>query len=446
MQRWPRYFYVCLAALILTVISTAALTPVTVLAYWDNLGGRPILTLSDRNENGDDITFLDEDGNPRNFTGDYTPVFNSIINNSNYGDERNFVSALSAKQDVHADVWEPNTLIVEDGETYFIRMYIHNDNPNGEAATAIGTKAVFSIPEVSGTQIEVGGWINSDNANATQIYDDIVFQSSNDQPFHLEYVYGSAVLWNNGFAGAKGAVIMDDAIVTGQTSDVQTGTLIGYEGFDGKIPGGFEYDQIVCIQVKAVYDYEFWVDVKVRLAGTEDEFAETIEAEVGDKVEFRIEYHNAVTVSDSDAENEKNIQHDVMLKDFLPNNMVYVANTTYLRNANHKNDNEGKGMQLFPDDALFTTGVNIGNYTPNSNAAVYFIAKVVDKDLDDGKTVLVNWAQVSVSSMVHQDHAKTRVQKPETAKTVMRIVIWGFIILCLIDIVRLRRKLRQLRE
>lgn len=446
MQRWPRYFYVCLTVLILTVISAAALTPVTVLAYWDNLGGRPILTLSDGNENGDNATFLDEEGNPRSFTGDYTPVFNSIANNPNYGDERNFVSALGTKQDIHANIWEPNTLTVEDGETYSVRMYIHNDNPNGEAATATGTKAAFSIPEVSGTQIEVGGWINSDNANATQIYDDIVFQSSNDQPFHLEYVYGSAILWNNGFAGAKGAVIMDDAIVTGQTSDVRTGALIGYEGFDGKIPGGFEYDQIVSIQVKAVYDYEFTVDVKVRLAGTKDEFAETIDAKVGDKVEFRIEYHNEAAVSDSAAENEKNIQHDVMVKDVLPNNMAYVANTTYLRNANHKDDNEGKGMQLLPDDALFTTGVNIGNYTPNSHASVYFIAEVVDKDLDDGKTVLVNWAHVTVSSMVHLDRTKTRVHKPETAKTIIRIVIGGIIVLCLIDIVRLRHKLHQLRQ
>lgn len=441
MQRWPRYFYVCLAVLILTVISTAALTPVTVLAYWDNLGGRPALALTGGDENGDGATFLDEEGNPRSFIGDYTPVFNSIVNNPNYGDERNFVSALDVGQDIHADIWKSNTLAVEDGKTYFVRMYIHNNNPNGEAATATGTRATFSIPEVSSTQIKVGGWINSDNANATQIYDDVVFQSSNDQPFHLEYVYGSAILWNNGFAGASGIMITDDAIVTGQTKDVKTGALIGYEDFDGKIPGCFEYTQIVSIQVKAIYDYEFEVDVKVRPASTHNEFAETIEAEIGDKVEFQIRYQNTAPVSDNTEGNERNIQYNVMIRDVLPENMVYVAGTTYLYNSNYKD-----GDPLLADGDIFADGSNIGNYLPGASGWVRFTAEIVDKSLADGDNVLVNWAQASVSSMVHQDHAKTMVQKPETARIIIRGIIGGVIILCLIDIVRLRRKLRQLRQ
>lgn len=441
MQRQPGHFYVCFAFLILTVISAAALSPVTALAYWDNLGGRPVLTLTGGDEIGDDATFIDEDGNPISFIGDYTPIFNSIVNNPNYGDERNFVSALGVGQDVHADIWEPNALAVEDGKTYFVRMYIHNDNPNGEAATATGTKAAFSIPEVSGTQIEVGGWINSDNADAIQIYDDVVFQSFNDQPFHLEYVYGSAILWNNGFAGARGAVIMDDAIVTEQTRDVKTGALIGYEGFDGKIPGCFEYDQIVGIQVKAVYDYEFEVDVKARLAGTEDEFAETIEAEVGDKIEFQIHYQNTVPVSDNTEKNERNTQYNVMIRDILPENMVYVAGTTCLNNSNHED-----GELLSVDGDIFADGSNIGNYLPGASGWIRFTAEIVDKSLTAGDNTLVNWAQVSVGSMVHQDHTKTVVQKPGTAKIIIRIIIWGVIILCLIDIVRLRRKLRRLRQ
>lgn len=393
------------------------------------------MTLAD----DDDATFVDEDGNPLSFTGDYTPIFNSIINNPNYGDERNFVSALGVEQDVHADIWEPNTLAVEDGETYFVRMYIHNDNPNGEAATATGTKAAFSIPEVSGTQIEVGGWINSDNADATQIYDDVVFQSSNGQLFHLEYVYGSAVLWNDGFAGARGAVIMDDAIVTGQTSDVKTGALIGYEGFDGKIPGSFEYDQIVSIQVKAIYDYEFKVDVKVRPANTHNEFAETIEAEVGDKVEFQIHYQNTVPVSDNNTEqNERNTQHNVMIRDVLPENMVYVAGTTYLYNSNHED-----GALLPADGDIFADGSNIGNYLPGASGWVRFTAEIVDKSLANGDNTLVNWAQGMVSSTIYQDHAAVRVKKPEKAAVIITTVLWVLIVACLSNIIRLYYKLRR---
>lgn len=425
-----------LAAMMLSMTET--LIPMSALAYWDNLGGRPALTLTGGDENGDGATFLDEEGNPRSFIGDYTPVFNSIVNNRNYGDERNFVTARAIDQDIHG-AWNSNTITAEDGKVYLVRMYIHNNNPNGEDATATDTKVAFSIPTASGSQIEVGGWLNSSNANATQIYDDISFQAPDGQPFHLEYVYGSAMLYNNGFAGLDGTSFPDDSIVTSASSG---GALIGYEDFDGRIPGCFEYTQLVCIKVKVIYDYEFGIDVKVRLAGTEDEFAETIDAKVGDKVEFRIEYHNEAAVSDSAAENEKNIQHDVMIRDVLPNNMVYVANTTYLRNTNHKNDNEGKGMQLLPDDALFTTGVNIGNYTPNSHASVYFMAEVVDKDLDDGKTVLVNWAQASVSSMIHQDHAKTMVQKPKITYTIIIGLLCVLLAMCSLTIICLLLKLR----
>lgn len=438
MQRWLRYFYGCLAVLTLTVISALGLAPATVLAYWDNLGGRPALTLTGGDENGDGATFLDEEGNPRSFIGDYTPVFNSITNNPNYGDERNFVTALAIDQDIHG-AWNSNTITAEDGKVYLVRIYVHNNNPNGEDATATDTKVAFSIPTASDSQIEVGGWLNSSNANATQIYDGITFQAPDDQPFHLEYVYGSATLYNNGFAGPSGTGFPDDSIVTNASGG---GALIGYEDFDGRIPGCFKYTQLVCIKVKVIYDYEFTVDVKVRLAGTEDEFAETIEAEVCDKVEFQIHYQNTAPVSENNTEqNERNIQHSVMIRDVLPDNMVYVPNSTYLYNSNYRD-----GTLLTPDGDLFTRAINIGNYGPQSNGYVRFTAEVVDKSLAVDKNVLVNWAQATVSSTVHQDHAKTRVQKPETAKTVIRIIILGIIILCLIDIVRLRHKLRQLRQ
>lgn len=77
--------YIVLSVIMLSI--TAILIPMDVSAYWDNLGGRPALVLTDEDENGDGATFLDEEGNPRSFIGDYTPVFNSIVNNPNYGDE-----------------------------------------------------------------------------------------------------------------------------------------------------------------------------------------------------------------------------------------------------------------------------------------------------------------------------------------------------------------------
>lgn len=409
--------YMLLAAMVLSMAET--LIPMNALAYWDNLGGRPALTLTGGDENGDGATFLDEEGNPRSFIGDYTPVFNSIVNNQNYGDERNFVTARAIDQDIHG-AWNSNTITAEDGKVYLVRMYVHNNNPNGEDATATDTKVAFSIPTASDSQIEVGGWLNSSNANATQIYDGITFQAPDGQLFHLEYVYGSATLYNNGFAGPSGTGFPDDSIVTNASGG---GALIGYEDFDGRIPGCFKYTQIVTIKVKVVYDHEFELDVKVRPAGTHDEFSESIDAKIGDRVEYQIQFTNSAA---------NDIQENVIIRDVLPENMVYIANTTYLYNSNHKD-----GKQITPDGDLFGGGINIGSYEPNASGWVRFTAEVTDKSLEEGDNVLVNWAQGMVKATIHQDHAKTMVQKPKITHT----IITG--LLCLLTIIYLLLKLRH---
>lgn len=409
--------YMLLAAMVLSMAET--LIPMNALAYWDNLGGRPALTLTGGDENGDGATFLDEEGNPRSFIGDYTPVFNSIVNNQNYGDERNFVTARAIDQDIHG-AWNSNTITAEDGKVYLVRMYVHNNNPNGEDATATDTKVAFSIPTASDSQIEVGGWLNSSNANATQIYDGITFQAPDGQLFHLEYVYGSATLYNNGFAGPSGTGFPDDSIVTNASGG---GALIGYEDFDGRIPGCFKYTQIVTIKVKVVYGHEFELDVKVRPAGTHDEFSESIDAKIGDRVEYQIQFTNSAA---------NDIQENVIIRDVLSENMVYIANTTYLYNSNHKD-----GKQITPDGDLFGGGINIGSYEPNASGWVRFTTEVTDKSLEEGDNVLVNWAQGMVKATIHQDHAKTMVQKPKITHT----IITG--LLCLLTIIYLLLKLRH---
>lgn len=414
--------YIFLSLMLLSI--TAVLIPMNVSAYWDNLGGRPALTLTDGDENGDGATFLDEEGNPRSFIGDYTPVFNSIVNNPNYGDERNFVTALAIDQDIHG-AWNSNTITAEDGQVYLVRIYVHNNNPNGENATATNTKVAFSIPTVSGNQIEVGGWINSDNANATQIYDGILFQATDGRSFHLEYVYGSAMLYNNGFAGSSGTGFPDDSIVTNASDG---GALIGYEDFDGRIPGCFEYTQIVAIKVKVVYEHEFEVDVKVRLAGTHDEFTESVDAKVGDKVEYQIQFHNT----------SGQTVYNARLHDVLPNNMVYVGNTAYLYNSNHQD-----GKQITPDGELFTNFINIGAYENDASGWVRFTAEVTDKSLEEGDNVLVNWTQGMVKATIHQDHAKTMVQKPKITHTIITGLLCVLLVMCLLTIIYLLLKLRR---
>ena len=139
-----------------------------------------------------------------------------------------------------------------------------------------------------------------------------------------------------------------------------------------------------------------FVDTQVRFKDSEDgTWQDSIDAEIGDEVEYQITYQNT---SDS-------TQTDVVISDSLPANMQYVAGSTVLYNVNHPN-----GLVLDTDAVVADNGINIGAYTAGSNAFVRFTAKVEDVDLAWGSNTLVNWGQVSVGETMLQDHAEVVVQ------------------------------------
>ena len=139
-----------------------------------------------------------------------------------------------------------------------------------------------------------------------------------------------------------------------------------------------------------------FVDTQVRFKDSEDgAWQDSIDAEIGDEVEYQITYQNT---SDS-------TQTDVVISDSLPTNMQYVAGSTVLYNVNHPN-----GLVLDTDAVVADNGINIGAYTAGSNAYIRFTAKVEDVDLAWGSNTLVNWGQVSVDKTMLQDHAEVVVQ------------------------------------
>ena len=137
------------------------------------------------------------------------------------------------------------------------------------------------------------------------------------------------------------------------------------------------------------YEPDFVVNQVVRISG-DKEWTDTLEAvEIGDKVEFRIEYRN---------QSQNDRHNDVMIKDILPKNLQYVPGTTKLINKTHQ---DGLFTQ---SDAVVNNGLNIGSYPAQSNAFVYFTAEVVDISLKDGANVLVNWSQCGVGQATLQDY------------------------------------------
>ena len=349
------------------VVMAGTLAPVMVTAWGDSDNGRPSYTLDQINHGdlGDTITF-------------------NSISNGKIGDEKNFVGAKVAGATV--STWNANTINVKDGETYTIRLFVHNNSPKGEEAIAKGVKATFSLPTTVAKSQTIIGYIDSSNAAPTRYWDEVTLNANED--FYLEYVDGSA-MYNNNIGDFK----LPNEVVT-------SGALVGYTSMNGEIPGCYEYSGVVTINVKVHTSVAAKVSKQVRIKGTKT-WSESVNAKVGDEVEYQIEYVNLLSQT----------VNDVMIRDVLPTNVEYVNDSTYLYNANYQS-----GVKL-ADNTLTTSGINIGSYSAKGNAYVRFTGKVVDKSLACGSNQLVNWASATVNKSVYKDDASVMVSKDdETCK------------------------------
>lgn len=339
-------------------------------------------------------------------------VFNSI-SDGKIGHEFNFVGAreCTVQSDGRCNpanqstVWNADDIEVEDGKTYIVRLYVHNNNPygcsesgvdkcendteraNSEAGTAKNVKTSFSVPSTSGNKVTVNGSITTDSGEIGRYVDYVNFYSKTAN-FHLDYVYGSALLENN--AIGEGGLKLSDDVVQAKSG----GTLIGYDKLDGRIPGCYQYSGFVTIQVKAIFDYDFTVEKQVRMHDSEDRsWHKAVEAKVGDKVDFQIQYRNTSEWT----------QSNVSLRDMLPKNLKYVEGSTKIMNSNHPN-----GASIVNDD-IVKDGIKIGSYGKGANAYVMFTAEVVDNDLVCGATAAVNYVRAGVGYTAREDHATVRI-------------------------------------
>ena len=346
------------------IVSGATLAPVAVMAWGDSAGGRAVYTLDDVNAGklGDTITF-------------------NSITNGKIGDERNFVGAKLSTDT--SNVWKANEISVKDGDVVTIRLYVHNNSPKGVDRIAEGVSANFSLPTTVAKSHTVIGYLNSSNATPNRYWDEVKLNSSED--FYMEYVEGSAKYTNS----KMGTVALSNNIIN-------SAVTLGYEKLDGKIPGCYQYDGQVTIQVKIHKSVTAKLAKTVRIKGAKG-WNESVEAKIGDEVEFQIEYVNLTS--------EK--VDNVMIRDVLPTNLEYVKDSTVLYNSNYQN-----GTKVV-ENTLTTSGINIGSYGVNGNAYVRFTAKVVNKSLACGNNQLVNWASSTVNSKVTKDDASVMVKRDD---------------------------------
>ena len=193
-------------------------------------------------------------------------TFNSITDNPDVGDERNFLRVRDADsqywQDGTTNGWTDTISNMEEGHTYTVRMYVHNNAAANLNLEATGVRAHVNLPTSEdswGKQYEVNGYLYADNATPNEVWDNIVLKS--DKEFHVKVV--SAKYYNNIRTEKSNGFDLGNEVYTAKGEG--TGALLGYEQMDGKIPGCLEYSGYVLMKIQPVfkepgYDVEKTVD------------------------------------------------------------------------------------------------------------------------------------------------------------------------------------------
>jgi uncharacterized repeat protein (TIGR01451 family) len=299
-------------------------------------------------------------------------TFNSITNNPNYGDERTF---FDVKPDTNNNQGGfVDKINVQDGQVLYLRVYVHNnaaDNLNDPNFTGPGvahnTKVRVYLPTATAKDLRANAYISASNAAPQEVYDTVDFTSTGF--FGLEYVPGSAIAYNN---AVPAGMQLSDSIVT-------SGAPIGYNQPDGNVPGCFQYVNLVTLKVKVKMP-RYTVQKDVRMEGqTANDWKDSITAKAAQTTEWRIGFKNTGATT----------LNNVKIVDDVPAGLTVVPGSVRLVNASNPNG------YTFPANAVQANGrqinVGIGDYTPGSNAYIYFKTKIADeKDLKCGDNKFLN--------------------------------------------------------
>lgn len=313
-------------------------------------------------------------------------TFNSITDNAEVGDERNFLTIKEASNTA-AGGWQDNATAVA-GREYLVRLYVHNDASENLNLKATNTRAKVNVPTTTGKSVQLGGFVTADNATPGEVWDSATLTSAED--FNVAYIPGSARLYNNAF-GQTGAQLSDGLVTN-------SGALLGYDKLDGIFPGCFKYAGYVTFKVKVQgkTNTDFTMSKLVSKHG-ENKWVESYAAQPGETVDYLIQYKNTGSTQ----------QDNVVIKDTLPAGMTYVAGSTVLGNSKAPT-----GAKI-SDNVTTTSGVNIGSYATGANAWVIFSAKVAANDNLPacGTNKLVNKATVETDNGNKDDTADVTTDK-----------------------------------
>ena len=317
-------------------------------------------------------------------------TFNSITDNPVQGDERNFVQIRNVT--TNSKFSENESLVP--GNEYEVYVFYHNDaasNLNDAAhnykgiATGAYMQAELPASVAAGSTGTINGYVGATNASPSKVWDEATVKNTTGGAIDIRIESGSAKITKNGKTNGK---TLPDALFT-------TGTPLGYDALDGKVPGCTQYSGYVTYRFKA--DQPNFTVAKTVSAHDQNKFGENVSTKAGDLVDFLIQYKNTGTTQ----------QDNVVIRDKLPAHLSYVAGSTYVSNSA-----TGNKFQSIKADTVTQQGINIGSYAPGAGGFVKFTAKVAaESELACGTNTLTNTAAADTQNGSKSDTATVTVTK-----------------------------------
>lgn len=272
-------------------------------------------------------------------------TMNSMTNNPELGDERNFVRVRAVGDKYYVD-----EVKLQAGKTYEVYSYYHNNAGANIGQTAIGIadnvrmSSNFPATIKAGERKTVNTIISASDTDPLSVWDGAYLTSDSD--LYLRYVPGSAMIHNGG--DLNGQAVGPDYLFSNE------GALLGYNKFSGLLPGCNEYAGYVT--------YQFVAD-QPSFEISKSIISDITKVGDGTIIEYKVTYKNTGTMT----------QDDVVVKDSLPNGLEYVPGSTIL-----KNNSDPNGSKV-SDNIMAESGINIGDYAGgNGWAELTYKAKVKD--------------------------------------------------------------------
>lgn len=318
-------------------------------------------------------------------------TFNSITNNPEIGDERNFVRVKEYGTDgPHYD-----DVDVVSGKEYEVYVFFHNNasaslNDSGKGI-ADNVRLSTKLPE----KIETGqagvvyGAISSTNTDPALVWDTAYLHAT--ETVYMRYVPDSAVI--HSFGTANGAILDANALFSEEGAKLAY-NLTNDSGVSmwGMVPGCNEYAGYVTYRLKADKP-EFGSFKEVSAEGA-NQFADNVSTLPGSVLDFKITYFNSGTTE----------QKSVTVYDTMPDGMEFVSGSVQLTT------NSGTTAL---DDKLFSDGVIIGDFQPGEQATITYKAKV-SADIEKfqcGENTLYNSSDIATANGTITDKARIVVTR-----------------------------------